>query len=106
MPKRKRVPLASETDGSLGSCRHSGISVPVELLRKPEMGQLKDVDIVIEGEHFSCHRLILAATSKYFECLLTNGMKESRQSEIELKDKESSVKLVKLDNELISEIKL
>lgn len=43
-----------------------------------------DVTIVVAGQKFRSHKLILAARSEYFRALLFGGMKESMQSEIEL----------------------
>jgi len=45
-----------------------------------------DVNLVVEGVTFPAHKIILAARSFYFRALLFGGMKESTQSEIELKD--------------------
>lgn len=44
-----------------------------------------DVTIVVQGQKFHSHKLILAARSEYFRALLFGGMKESLQQEIELK---------------------
>ncbi|VDK53261.1 unnamed protein product [Anisakis simplex] len=45
-----------------------------------------DVTLKVEGVAFPAHRVILAARSEYFRALLFNGMRESRNSEIELVD--------------------
>jgi BTB/POZ domain-containing protein 9 len=44
-----------------------------------------DVNLIVEGVSFPAHKIILAARSFYFRALLFGGMKESTQSEIELK---------------------
>jgi len=44
-----------------------------------------DVTIVVAGQKFHSHKLILAARSEYFRALLFGGLKESSQQEIELK---------------------
>ncbi|CAK9800523.1 BTB/POZ domain-containing protein 9 [Anthophora plagiata] len=45
-----------------------------------------DVTLIVDGERFNCHKIILAARSQYFRALLFGGLKESTQCEIELKD--------------------
>ena len=42
--------------------------------------------LVVDGQRFRAHRVILAARSDYFRALLYGGMKESQLSEIELMD--------------------
>lgn len=48
-------------------------------------GEYSDVQLVVEGVSFPAHRIILASRSQYFRALLFGGMKETSQSEIELK---------------------
>ena len=48
--------------------------------------EYSDVALVVDGQRFRAHRVILAARSDYFRALLYGGMKESQLSEIELKD--------------------
>ena len=46
-------------------------------------------DVVIRGDHgarFPCHRLVLAASSLYFESMFSNDMSEARSTEITIKD--------------------
>uniref|UniRef100_F1KWU4 BTB/POZ domain-containing protein 9 n=1 Tax=Ascaris suum TaxID=6253 RepID=F1KWU4_ASCSU len=45
-----------------------------------------DVMLKVEGVVFPAHRVILAARSEYFRALLFNGMRETRDSEVELVD--------------------
>ena len=46
-----------------------------------------DVTFVVEGERFSCHRIILSSRCEYFRALLYGGMKETTtQDEIVLQD--------------------
>ncbi|XP_063230023.1 BTB/POZ domain-containing protein 9 [Bacillus rossius redtenbacheri] len=47
--------------------------------------EYSDVVLKIEGQPFHGHKAILAARSEYFRALLFGGMRESQQSEIELK---------------------
>lgn len=44
-----------------------------------------DVTLVVCGQRFNAHRVILAARSQYFRALLFGGLKESMQDEIEIK---------------------
>ena len=45
-----------------------------------------DVTLIVGGQRFNGHKIILAARSQYFRALLFGGLKESTQHEIELKD--------------------
>ena len=44
-----------------------------------------DVTLIVAGQRFNAHKVILAARSEYFRALLFGGLKESTQEEIELK---------------------
>ncbi|XP_048507554.1 BTB/POZ domain-containing protein 9 isoform X2 [Athalia rosae] len=44
-----------------------------------------DVTLIVAGQRFNGHKVILAARSQYFRALLYGGLKESNQQEIELK---------------------
>lgn len=44
-----------------------------------------DVTLLVGGQRFNGHKVILAARSQYFRALLYGGLKESNQQEIELK---------------------
>ncbi|CAH8454944.1 unnamed protein product [Heterobilharzia americana] len=48
-------------------------------------GKLCDVVIKAEGREFLAHRVVLAASSDYFNAMFSSGMAESAQLEIELK---------------------
>ena len=43
-----------------------------------------------DGQRIPCHRGVLSIVSDYFQCLLSNGMMESRQDEIHIDDVSSS----------------
>lgn len=45
-----------------------------------------DVTLIVNGQRFNGHKVILAARSQYFRALLFGGLRESSQSEIELKE--------------------
>ncbi|CAL7945813.1 unnamed protein product [Xylocopa violacea] len=45
-----------------------------------------DVTLIVGGQRFNSHKIILAARSEYFRALLFGGLKESTQHEIELKN--------------------
>lgn len=47
--------------------------------------EYSDVILLVESEPFHAHKVILASRSEYFRALLFGGMKESKQSMIELK---------------------
>ncbi|XP_017880988.2 BTB/POZ domain-containing protein 9-like, partial [Ceratina calcarata] len=49
-----------------------------------------DVTLIVCGQRFNSHKMILAARSQYFRALLFGGLKESTQQEIELKDANSN----------------
>ena len=49
-----------------------------------------DVRLKVREDIFPAHRIVLAANSDYFDRMLTNGMKESNQELIELKDESIS----------------
>ncbi|CAH8473128.1 unnamed protein product [Schistosoma rodhaini] len=48
-------------------------------------GQLCDVVIKAESREFLAHRVVLAASSDYFDAMFSSGMAESAQLEVELK---------------------
>ena len=50
----------------------------------------------MEGEIFSVHRIVLAASSDYFHAMFAHGMKESNQEVIELKDESISTDALKI----------
>ena len=49
-----------------------------------ENGELSDVQVVVEGQRFAAHRVVLAAGSPHFRAMFTRTFSESRQSEVEL----------------------
>ncbi|XP_060522412.1 kelch-like protein 18 [Cylas formicarius] len=48
-------------------------------------GKLCDVVLKVDGQHFSAHKIVLAATIPYFNAMFMNDMVESRNKEIEIK---------------------
>ncbi|XP_046554791.1 kelch-like protein 24 [Haliotis rubra] len=48
--------------------------------------ELTDLQVKVEGKVFKCHQVIMAAMSGYFRSLLTSGMQESQNGEVELQD--------------------
>jgi len=46
--------------------------------------ELADVEVVVEGQRFSAHRVVLAAGSPHFRAMFTRTFSESRQHEVEL----------------------
>ena len=55
-----------------------------------ENGEFIDVRLKVDKSIFPAHRNVLAANSDYFHAMFTNGMKESNQEVIELKDENLS----------------
>ena len=51
-----------------------------------ENGEFIDVRLKVDKSIFPAHRNVLAANSDYFHAMFTNGMMESNQEVIELKD--------------------
>ncbi len=49
-----------------------------------------DIILCVEGRRFNCHRLVLAASSLYFERMFSNGMSEASAKEITLNDVSST----------------
>ncbi|XP_053988231.1 BTB/POZ domain-containing protein 9 [Hylaeus volcanicus] len=56
-----------------------------------------DITLIVGGQRFNGHKIILAARSQYFRALLFGGLKESTQCEIELKDANSTAFKVLLE---------
>ena len=55
-----------------------------------ENGDFIDVRLKVDTSFFPAHHNVLAANSDYFHAMFTNGMKESNQEVIELKDENIS----------------
>ena len=45
-----------------------------------------DIDIKIQNETFSCHKVVLSAASKYFDAMFSSGLQESKSKFIQLND--------------------
>lgn len=54
-------------------------------------GGYSDVTLVVDGRQFPCHRVILAAGSRYFKSMFSSGMEECRKSKIDLQQVDSTV---------------
>ncbi|XP_063603510.1 BTB/POZ domain-containing protein 9-like [Penaeus indicus] len=48
--------------------------------------EYSDVTLQVNGQTFHAHKVILAARSQYFRALLFGGLRESHQTEVEIKD--------------------
>ena len=59
-------------------------------------GQFIDVRLQVDEDVFPVHRIVLAASSDYFYAMFTNGMKESNQEIIELKDESITSNALKI----------
>ena len=61
-----------------------------------EEGEYIDVRLKVGESVFPAHRIVLAANSDYFHAMFTDGMKESKQEVIELKDESISPNALKI----------
>ncbi|XP_061886377.1 kelch-like protein 7 [Entelurus aequoreus] len=61
----------------------------MDSLRK--QGSYCDVVLVVKGKHFPAHKVVLAATSQFFNIMFTRSMKESKSREVELQSAEPEV---------------
>ena len=72
----------------------------VDLLSKcaqfRDKGEFIDVRLKVGEAIFPAHRIVLAANSDYFHAMFTDGMKESNQEVIELKDESISPDALKI----------
>ena len=64
-------------------------------------GQFIDIHLKVGEDIFPAHRIVLAANSDYFHAMFTDGMKESNQEVIELKDEIISPDALKIVMESI-----
>lgn len=57
-----------------------------EMRRMREEGRLCDITLVVQSKEIRAHRLVLAASSRYFRSMFAGDMLESRSESVELKD--------------------
>ncbi len=62
------------------------LTTKLNVQRKNENEEYCDITLVCGGTQFSAHKVILAAASPYFECLLGSQFAESKQNEIDLSE--------------------
>lgn len=82
-------------DDAMKMMEHSNILL-LKCAQFREQGLFTDVQLKIGKTVFSAHRVVLAAYSSYFHAMFTNGMKESSQEVIELKDESISPDSLKI----------
>ena len=79
---------------------HKMVSHAANLLSKcaqfRDEGQFIDARLKVREDIFPAHRIVLAANSDYFHAMFTDGMKESNQELIELKDESISPDALKI----------
>lgn len=85
--RRREVGDASTTVAAVGG----HLDYPADLrailgtmLDDPQLSELCDVVIVVDGVRFPAHRAVLAAASRVFKAMFTNCMRERDAREIEL----------------------
>lgn len=52
----------------------------------PQMSNLCDLVLIVNGKRFRCHRAVLASASHVFTAMFTNGMRESDSREVTLRE--------------------
>ena len=57
-------------------------TLTTNLFNLRESGSLCDITLVSGGERIKCHRIILAANSKYFHAMFTSGLCETTLDEV------------------------
>ncbi|KAK4473873.1 hypothetical protein MN116_003203 [Schistosoma mekongi] len=83
---QKRQSVKSEAQALInGGMDHYSITAFKKMNSFRKEGQLCDVVIKAEGREFLAHRVVLAASSDYFDAMFSSGMAESAQLEVELK---------------------
>ena len=87
LPRLERVPY--QASFSYNMVAHSEIFLSKCALFR-EQGEFIDVRLKVGEDEFPAHRIVLAANSDYFHAMFANGMKETNQELIELKDKNIS----------------
>ena len=83
------------TDFAMKMTAHSNVLL-LKCAQFQEECLFTDVQLKIGETIFSAHRMVLAAFSSYFHAMFTNGMKESSQEVIELKDESISPDSLKI----------
>ena len=77
-------------DSRASSCSPSSIAKEhsMKLLNKVQQlrmqGLMCDATLTVEGKHFPVHRVILSASSSYFQVMFTSGMAESFMDHVEI----------------------
>ena len=100
------IDLWSRDQASDGSRANSTVSRPkmaasseillLKCAKFRDEGQFIDVRLKVSDDVFTAHRIVLAASSDYFYAMFTNGMKESNQEMIELKDESITSNALKI----------
>ncbi|KAM4651470.1 kelch repeat and BTB domain-containing protein 12 isoform 1-T2 [Discoglossus pictus] len=65
---------------------HHGSNLLERISRMREEAELIDIVLVVEGQRFPCHRVVLASFSPYFKAMFTCGLVECNQKEVTLHD--------------------
>ncbi|KAI4877472.1 hypothetical protein NFI96_015438 [Prochilodus magdalenae] len=75
---------SSEDSFCSGSCHAEHILQVLNAFR--QSATFTDVVLLVEDREFPCHRATLCASSRYFRTMFTGQLRESRQSDVRLKE--------------------
>lgn len=85
---RKSLEELGET-GRATQCAHQEVCAALGTIL--ESGLLSDVTLIVTNRHINAHAAILAAGSRVFAAMFTNGMRETTQRNVELPDDDVDV---------------
>lgn len=83
---------------------HISVFETVKELR--DEGKLFDIILIVQGEEIKAHKLVLAASSRYFRSMFAGDMLESRSSSVELKDVEADAMKLLVDFSYSSQLEI
>lgn len=84
-PQRENLHQFELDEGGFYHARQLTELLP-RLRLDPSLASFFDVVLIVRGDRFEAHRVVLASASPVFAVMFTNGMRESRMREIVLHD--------------------